>query len=75
MSFDKHISKYEPILFEDSRGYLKVISEDSNLGISYKESFSSQEFLEECIFRFHLMNKPNIYVFGGNYNRLCNYIR
>lgn len=40
MSFDKHISKYEPILFEDSRGYLKVISEDSNLGISYKESFS-----------------------------------
>ena len=40
MSFKKHVNKYGPVKYDDSRGYLKIISEDNNLGISYKESFS-----------------------------------
>ena len=53
MSFKKHVNKYGPIEFNDSRGYLKVISEDNNLGISYKESFSKQG-----VFRGMHIQKP-----------------
>jgi len=42
MTFKNYVKKYDPIIFNDSRGYLKVISEDSELGISYKESFSKK---------------------------------
>ena len=38
--FEEIVSNYEPQIFEDKRGYLKVISEDLVTGVSYKESFS-----------------------------------
>ena len=40
MNFSKHVSHYDPLIFKDKRGYLKVISEDNSLGIAYKESSS-----------------------------------
>lgn len=42
MNFNKYISQYEPAIFKDQRGYLKVISEDNSLGVSYKESSSKK---------------------------------
>ena len=51
MSFKEHVFQYNPKLFKDDRGYLKVISEDNSLGVSYKESFSKKGYLEACIYR------------------------
>lgn len=42
MNFNNHVINYDPIIFEDDRGYLKVISEDNDLGIAYKESSSKK---------------------------------
>jgi dTDP-4-dehydrorhamnose 3,5-epimerase len=54
MSFNKYVTKYSPITFDDNRGYLKVISEDNDLGVSYKESFS-----KKGVFRgMHIQNPP-----------------
>ena len=54
MSFKKYITQYEPIKFEDSRGHLKVLSEDNQLGVSYKESFS-----KKGVFRgMHIQSPP-----------------
>lgn len=54
MTFENHVSKYCPISFDDSRGYLKVLSEDAELGMSYKESFS-----KKGVFRgMHIQGPP-----------------
>tara|TARA_B100000767_G_scaffold267011_2_gene285161 strand:+ start:1447 stop:1947 length:501 start_codon:yes stop_codon:yes gene_type:complete len=54
MSFSKYVTKYSPIIFDDNRGYLKVISEDTDLGVSYKESFS-----KKGVFRgMHIQSPP-----------------
>ena len=55
MSFSKHVTKYGPITFDDSRGYLKVISEDVELGVSEKESVS-----KKGVFRgMHIQSPPH----------------
>lgn len=54
MSFKEHVFQYNPKLFKDDRGYLKVISEDNSLGVSYKESFS-----KKGVFRgMHIQTPP-----------------
>jgi dTDP-4-dehydrorhamnose 3,5-epimerase len=42
MNFNNHVINYGPIIFEDERGYLKVISEDKKRGVAYKESLSKK---------------------------------
>lgn len=54
MNFNNHVTNYDPIIFEDDRGYLKVISEDNELGVAYKESSS-----KEGVFRgMHIQIPP-----------------
>tara|TARA_B110000003_G_scaffold238858_1_gene244666 strand:+ start:158 stop:655 length:498 start_codon:yes stop_codon:yes gene_type:complete len=54
MTFKEHVCQYDPDLFKDDRGYLKVISEDKSLGMSYKESYS-----KKGVFRgMHIQTPP-----------------
>lgn len=54
--FEEIVSNYEPQIFEDKRGYLKVISEDQVTGVSYKESFS----LKNVYRGLHIQFPPHV---------------